>query len=73
MGMAIGVHLYIVSIASAILLFAVLEARPLTRRFERAVQPAEDRLRQAIMSEDEEEAAEAKQRAREDEHGRDED
>jgi putative Mg2+ transporter-C (MgtC) family protein len=73
MGMAIGAHLYIVPIGTAVLLFAILEARPLTRRFERAVQPAEDKLRQAIMSEDEEEAAEARQRAREDERGRDED
>lgn len=42
MGMAIGVQLYIVAISGALLLFVVLEARPLTRRFERAIVSREE-------------------------------
>jgi len=51
MGMAVGVELYIVAIATAVLLFVVLEARPLTRRFERVIRPAENELREALMPE----------------------
>lgn len=53
MGMAIGVQLYIVAIAGAVLLFLVLEAQPLTRRVERAVSPREDGLRRALALDDE--------------------
>ena len=53
MGMAIGMELYIVAIAGAMLLFVVLEARPLTRRVERAVSPREDGLRRALAPDDE--------------------
>ncbi|MCH8200740.1 MAG: MgtC/SapB family protein [Chloroflexi bacterium] len=53
MGMAIGVQLYIVAIAGAVLLFLVLEAQPLTRRVERAVSPREDGLRRALAPDDE--------------------
>ncbi len=53
MGMAIGVELYIVAIAGAVLLFLVLEAQPLTRRVERAIAPREDGLRRALTADDE--------------------
>ncbi len=53
MGMAIGVQLYIVAIAGAVLLFLVLEAQPLTRRVERAIAPREDGLRRALSPDDE--------------------
>ncbi len=53
MGMAIGVQLYIVAIAGAVLLFLVLEAQPLTRRVERAIAPREDGLRRALAPDDE--------------------
>ncbi|MCH7809414.1 MAG: MgtC/SapB family protein [Chloroflexi bacterium] len=53
MGMAIGVQLYIVAIAGAVLLFLVLEAQPLTRRVERAVAPKEDGLRRVLAPDDE--------------------
>lgn len=53
MGMAIGVELYIVAIAGAVLLFVVLEARPLTRRFERVIAPKEEGLRRALAADDE--------------------
>jgi putative Mg2+ transporter-C (MgtC) family protein len=53
MGMAVGVELYIVAIAGAVLLFIVLEARPLTRRVERVIRPAEEELRQTLMPDDE--------------------
>ncbi len=53
MGMAIGVQLYIVAIAGAVLLFLVLEAQPLTRRVERAIAPREDGLRRALTPDDE--------------------
>ncbi len=33
-GMAIGIHLYVVGVLGAIFVFAVLEARPLTRRID---------------------------------------
>jgi putative Mg2+ transporter-C (MgtC) family protein len=36
-GMAIAIELYIVAIAGAVVIFAVLEARPLTRRVEEAI------------------------------------
>ncbi len=60
MGMAIGLELYIVAIAGAVLLFVVLEARPLTRRFEAAIAPKEEGLRRALASngEDEDEPVE---------------
>ena len=53
LGMAIGVELYIVAIAGAVLLFIVLEASPLTRRFERAIAPKEEGLRRALARDDE--------------------
>jgi len=53
LGMAIGVELYIVAVAGAVLLFVVLEARPLTRRFERAIAPKEEELRRALARDDE--------------------
>ena len=53
MGMAIGLELYIVAVACAVLLFVVLEARPLTRRFERAIAPAEEGVRRALGPDDE--------------------
>jgi len=53
MGMAIGLELYIVSVAAAVLLFVVLEARPLTRRFEAAIAPREQGLRRALAPDDE--------------------
>jgi putative Mg2+ transporter-C (MgtC) family protein len=52
MGMAVGVELYIVAIVGAVLLFIVLEARPLTRRVERVIRPAEEELRQTLMPDD---------------------
>jgi putative Mg2+ transporter-C (MgtC) family protein len=36
-GMAIGIQLYIVAVGGAILVFAVLEARPFTRRVEQVI------------------------------------
>ncbi|MCH7483554.1 MAG: MgtC/SapB family protein [Chloroflexi bacterium] len=53
MGMAIGLELYIVAVSGAVLLFVVLEARPLTRRVERAVAPREEVLRRALRRDDE--------------------
>ena len=53
MGMAIGLELYIVAVAGAVLLFVVLEARPLTRRVERAVAPGEEVLRRVLRRDDE--------------------
>ncbi len=53
MGMAIGVQLYIVAVAGAVILFVVLEARPLTRRFERAIAPGEQGLRRTLAPDDE--------------------
>ena len=53
MGMAIGLELYIVAVAGAVLLFVVLEARPLTRRVERAVAPKEEVLRRVLRRDDE--------------------
>ncbi|HEY5625600.1 MAG TPA: MgtC/SapB family protein, partial [Dehalococcoidia bacterium] len=53
MGMAVGMELYIVAVACAVLLFAVLEARPLTRRFERAIAPREEGLWGALTPDNE--------------------
>ncbi len=53
MGMAIGVQLYIVAIAGAVILFVVLEARPLTRRVERAIGPKEEGLWGTLTPDDE--------------------
>ena len=53
MGMAIGLELYIVAVAGAVLLFLVLEARLVTRRFERAVAPGEEGMRRALTPDDE--------------------
>jgi putative Mg2+ transporter-C (MgtC) family protein len=53
MGMAIGMELYIVAVACAVLLFVVLEARPLTRRFERVMAPKEEGLWGALTPDDE--------------------
>ena len=53
MGMAIGVQLYIVAIAGALLLFIVLEARPITRRFESAIAPKGKGVRRALAPDDE--------------------
>ncbi len=49
MGMAVGMELYIVAVAGAVILFVVLEARPLTRRFERAIAPREEGLRRTLL------------------------
>ncbi len=38
-GMAVGLKLYVVAILGAILIFAVLEARPLTRRVDSVIRP----------------------------------
>jgi putative Mg2+ transporter-C (MgtC) family protein len=53
LGMAIGVELYIVAVAGAVILFVVLEARPVTRRFERAIAPKEEGMRRALARDDE--------------------
>ena len=53
MGMAIGLELYIVAISGAVLLFVVLEARLLTRRFERAIAPSEEGMRRSLTPDDE--------------------
>jgi putative Mg2+ transporter-C (MgtC) family protein len=53
MGMAIGLELYIVAVSGAVILFVVLEARPLTRRFERVIAPREEGLRRTLMADDE--------------------
>ena len=53
MGMAIGLELYIVAISGAVLLFVVLEARLLTRRFERAIAPSEEGMRRTLRPDDE--------------------
>jgi putative Mg2+ transporter-C (MgtC) family protein len=53
LGMAIGVELYIVAVAGAVILFFVLEARPITRRFERAIAPKEEGMRRALARDDE--------------------
>lgn len=47
-GMAIGLELYIVAVLGTILVFALLEARPLTRRFERVIGPRERSVREAL-------------------------
>ena len=53
MGMAIGLELYIVAISGSVLLFVVLEARLLTRRFERAIAPSEEGMRRTLAPDDE--------------------
>ncbi len=53
MGMAVGLELYIVAVACAVILFVVLEARPLTRRFERVMAPGEEGLWGALRPDDE--------------------
>ncbi len=53
MGMAVGMELYIVAVACAVILFVVLEARPLTRRFERAIAPREEELRRTLLPDNE--------------------
>jgi len=53
MGMAIGLELYVVAVACAALLFVVLEARPLTRRFERAMAPKEEGLLRTLTPDNE--------------------
>lgn len=47
-GMAIGLELYWVAVLGALLVFALLEARPLTRRFERVIAPKERGLRETL-------------------------
>jgi putative Mg2+ transporter-C (MgtC) family protein len=47
-GMAIGLELYWVAVLGALLVFALLEARPLTRRFERFIAPKERGLRETL-------------------------
>jgi len=47
-GMAIGLELYWVSVLGTVLVFGLLEARPLTRRFERVIAPRERNLRDSI-------------------------
>jgi len=49
-GMAIGLELYIVAAAGSVILFIVLEARPVTRRFERVLRPAEENLREELRN-----------------------
>lgn len=53
MGMAIGLELYIVAVTGAALLLVVLEARPLTRRFERVIAPREEGLRRTLAPDSE--------------------
>lgn len=47
-GMAIGLELYFVAVLGTVLVFALLEARPLTRRFERVIGPRERSMREAL-------------------------
>jgi putative Mg2+ transporter-C (MgtC) family protein len=47
-GMAIGLELYWVAVLGSLLVFALLEARPLTRRFERVIAPKERGLRETL-------------------------
>jgi putative Mg2+ transporter-C (MgtC) family protein len=47
-GMAIGRELYVAGILGAILVFIVLEARPLTRRMEEAIREREREFREEI-------------------------
>jgi putative Mg2+ transporter-C (MgtC) family protein len=51
-GMAVGLELYIVAVATAVTVFLVLESRPLTRRFERAIRPQEQKLRENLGDQD---------------------
>jgi putative Mg2+ transporter-C (MgtC) family protein len=47
-GMAVGLELYWVATLGAVLVFVLLEARPLTRRFERVIAPRERGLRETL-------------------------
>lgn len=47
-GMAVGLRLYWVASIGAILVFVLLEARPITRRFERVIAPREQGLRETL-------------------------
>jgi putative Mg2+ transporter-C (MgtC) family protein len=47
-GMAVGRELYLVAILGAVLVFALLEARPLTRRVEEAVRARQQELREEL-------------------------
>ena len=47
-GMAIALGLYWISILGTLLVFLLLEARPITRRFERVIGPKERSLRETI-------------------------
>lgn len=47
-GMAVGRELYLVAILGAVVVFALLEARPLTRRVEEAVRARERELREEL-------------------------
>lgn len=48
LGVAIALELYIVAVVGALLIFALLEARPLTRRVERAVERPERTIRESL-------------------------
>jgi putative Mg2+ transporter-C (MgtC) family protein len=50
-GMAVGIELYIVAVASAVLVFALLWSRPLTRQLEEALIDRERPVREAVLSE----------------------
>lgn len=49
-GMAVGLEMYIVAAAGAVIVFLVLEARPLTRRVENVIRPREQTLRQELAN-----------------------
>jgi putative Mg2+ transporter-C (MgtC) family protein len=55
-GMAVGIELYIVAVASAVLVFFLLWSRPLTRQLEEALIDRERSVREAVPSEDDDEA-----------------
>jgi putative Mg2+ transporter-C (MgtC) family protein len=49
-GMAVGIELYVVAVASAVLVFALLWSRPLTRQLEEAINERERSARQAVTA-----------------------
>lgn len=55
-GMAIGVELYIVGIIGAIAIFAVLEAKPVTRRVDAFLRRVGGELREELQGDDEPES-----------------
>ena len=48
-GMAVAIELYVVAVAGAVAVFALLWARPLTRQLEEAIRPHNRDLRTAII------------------------